>query len=91
MGFEWDEKKRRTNLRDHGVDFRDAALIFESPVIEAEDTRRDYGEVRIRALGHVEGEFYIVTYTWRGTNRRIISAWSVGDDGKERYTALLGR
>jgi hypothetical protein len=30
-------------------------------------------------------------YTWRGENRRIISAWKVGDHGKRRYQALLAR
>jgi uncharacterized protein len=91
VGFEWDEDTRRQNLAEHGVDFRDAALIFEGPVIEAEDTRSDYGEIRIRALGQVDQDFFLVAYTWRGDRRRIISAWKVDDDGKKRYQALLGR
>jgi uncharacterized protein len=91
MGFEWDEQKRLDNLEEHKVDFADAALIFENPVIEAEDTRADYGESRIRTLGYVNNDYYVVVYTWRGNNRRIISAWKVGEDGKRRYTALLSR
>ena len=91
VAFEWDEEKRWRNLDEHGVDFRDAALIFENPVVEAEDSRSDYGEIRIRALGHVDNEYYLVVYTWRGDNRRIISAWKVGEDGKKRYQALLAR
>jgi uncharacterized protein len=91
MGFEWDEQKWRENLDEHGVDFADAALIFANPVLEAEDDRQDYGEVRIRALGHVGEDYYLVVYTWRGENRRIISAWKVGDDGKRRYQATLAR
>lgn len=89
MVFEWNEAKRATNLRDHGVDFEDAALIFAGPVIEAEDTRVDYGEPRLRAVGQVEGEFFMVAYTWRGQNRRIISAWRLDDDGRKRYEAIL--
>ena len=89
--FEWDEEKRRRNLDEHGVDFRDAALIFENAVVEAEDRRSDYGEIRVRALGHVDDNYYLVVYTWRGDNRRIISAWKVGEDGKKRYQALLAR
>ena len=91
IGFEWDEEKRRRNLDEHGVDFRDAALIFENAVVEAEDRRSDYGEIRVRALGHVDDDYYLVVYTWRGDNRRIISAWKVGEDGKKRYQALLAR
>lgn len=89
MAFEWDEAKRATNLRDHGVDFGDAALIFDGPVIEADDTRVDYGEPRLRAVGQVEGEFFMVAYTWRGQNRKIISAWRLDDDGRRRYETIL--
>ena len=89
MAFEWDEAKRATNLRDHGVDFEDAALIFAGPVIEADDTRVDYGEPRLRAVGQVDGEFFMVAYTWRGQNRRIISAWRLNDDGRRRYDTIL--
>ncbi len=99
MLFEWDEAKRLANLEEHGVDFRDAALIFENPVIEAADVRNDYGETRLRALGHIDGDFFLVVYTWRQSGehggrddiRRIISAWKVGRDGQERYRAILGR
>jgi len=91
MGFEWDEQKWRENLDEHGADFADAALIFANPVLEAEDDRQDYGEVRLRALGHVGEEYYLVVYTWLGEHRRMISAWKVGDHGKRRYQAILTR
>ena len=91
MDVEWDEKKRHRNIIDHGVDFKDAALIFESPVIEAEDTRAEYGETRYRALGQVDGVCFMVAFTWRGQNRRIISAWKVDEDGKRRYQTILAR
>lgn len=91
MAFEWDEDKRAANLQDHGVDFEDAALIFARPVIEADDTRVDYGEPRFRAMGQVDGEIFMVAYTWRGQNRRIISAWRLDDEGRKRYEAILSR
>jgi uncharacterized protein len=87
--FEWDEEKRRHNIEKHGVDFLDAILIFENPVIEAEDSRKEYEEIRIQALGHADNEYFIVVYTWRGPRRRIISAWKVDDNGKRRYQNLL--
>ena len=64
-------------------------MIFAGPVLEAEDTREDYGERRLRALGRDGDRYFMVVYTWRGRNRRIISAWKVDDDGKRRYTTLL--
>lgn len=87
--FEWDEHKRRSNLKEHGVDFADAALIFENPVLEAVDEREDYGETRYRALGHVDGDYFLIAFTWRGQNRRIISAWRLDDESKRRYTETL--
>jgi uncharacterized DUF497 family protein len=50
MQVEWDEPKRLSNLEDHGVDFKDAALIFEGVFLEAEDKRGDHGEPRFRAM-----------------------------------------
>jgi uncharacterized DUF497 family protein len=63
MDFEWDEKKRLSNLKDHGVDFQDAALIFAGPIIEAEDRRFGYGETRYRALGQAGGDYFMVCTT----------------------------
>jgi uncharacterized DUF497 family protein len=31
MAFEWDERKSRANLAEHGVDFHTAALAFDDP------------------------------------------------------------
>lgn len=89
--FDWDETKRLSNLEERGVDFRDAALIFEGPVIAKEDTRKDYGERRFRALGKVDDEYYVVAYTLRESICWIISAWKVGENGKRRYEEILSR
>jgi len=51
-----------------------AGKIFENPVVERLDDRKDYGEERYIAIGHWNEEFLVVVYTWRGSNRRIISA-----------------
>lgn len=45
--------------------------IFAGKVLERRDTRQDYGEVRIIAIGQARGVFY----TDRGAVRRIITAW----------------
>jgi uncharacterized DUF497 family protein len=90
-GAEWDKKKRLSNLAEHGVDFADAALIFRNPVLEAEDRRMEYGERRVRALGYIGEDYFLVAFTWRGRNRRIISAWKVDENGKRRYQAILAR
>jgi len=40
LSFEWDEEKNAANIKNHGIDFLDAALIFENPTMEAVDESR---------------------------------------------------
>jgi hypothetical protein len=37
------------------------------------DTRRDYGEVRLQARGLIRGRLYVVVFTIRGADFRLIS------------------
>lgn len=85
MEFEWDEVKRDEIYRKHGVDLLQAALIFENDVLEKEDTRRNYGEKRMIALGMADGEVYIVVYTKRDEVYRLITAWKGGQRDREAY------
>jgi uncharacterized protein len=71
--FTWDEKKRKLNLAKHGVDFRDAATIFDGPLVTVEDTREHYGEPRYVALGILVDVVVSLTYTERDDQIRIIS------------------
>ena len=87
--LEWGDEKRAQNLKKHGVDFIDAASIFEHPIIETADNRDDFGETRHMALGHIDDQFYTVIYTSRGKARRLISAWKAGTNAKERYQAVF--
>ncbi|MGH7525704.1 MAG: BrnT family toxin [Gemmatimonadales bacterium] len=83
--FEWDPAKREANLRKHGIDFSGAVRIFDDRVVEREDRRRDYGELRVVALGEVEGILLAVVYTPRGSVFRIISARKAHRHEKAAY------
>jgi uncharacterized protein len=72
MEFAWDEDKHHRNLRERGFGFDFA--IFAGPVIEKRDARKEYGELRMLALGEAEGIVLAVIYTDREDVRRIISA-----------------
>lgn len=78
MRFGWDARKSERNLRERGFDFEFATLIFEGPTLEREDSRRNYGEQRVIAIGRAEGVALTVVYTDRAgvgeIERRIISA-----------------
>jgi uncharacterized protein len=87
MNFEWDETKRLINLAKHGVDFVRALRIFNDSTLEILDQRQNYGEVRIIATGTVENEVFVVVYTWRGKNRRLISARKAGNNARKKYYA----
>jgi len=71
--FTWDEKKRTLNLAKHGIDFHDATIIFDGPLVTVEDAREDYGEPRYVALGLLVGVVVSLTYTERDDRIRIIS------------------
>jgi uncharacterized protein len=91
LRFEWDGEKNTANIKNHGIDFLDAALIFENPILEAVDDRADYGEVRYSALG-LSGETVLyVVYTRRGENTlRIISARMANrHDAKKYYREIF--
>ncbi len=76
MRYSWDQRKNRSNIKRHGIDFEDARRIFDGPTVEKVDDRFDYGEVRVYAVGLVNGMEVTVVYTDRENDeRRIISAW----------------
>ena len=72
--FEWDQAKSDKNFAERGFDFEYACRIFDGDILEWDDTRRDYGERRVIAIGEVEEEVYVIVYTPREQVRRIISA-----------------
>ena len=85
MFFEWDERKRESNLNKHGLDFVRAVKMFSNPILERRDDREDYGEDRWIAIGRWQTSYMVVVYTWRGVNRRIISAWKAGKNEQAAY------
>lgn len=74
MKFEWDVTKRLANSHKHGIDFEDAASIFESDIVVLLDDRFDYDESRYLAFGLLKGKVIVVAYTERSEKIRIISA-----------------
>ena len=63
MIFVWDETKRRINLQKHGLDFRDAHLVFNDDAFVIEDPHDDYGEIRYILQGMLAQHIVIVVFT----------------------------
>jgi len=91
MSYSWDPKKNRRNVAHHGLAFADAVGIFEGPTLERVDDRFDYGEVRVYAIGVVNGIEITVIYTdVSRTERRIISPWRAERHERETHWKTLG-
>jgi uncharacterized protein len=93
MEFEWDERKRHSNLAKHGIDFVRACRIWEDNdrILVIPDARRNYREPRFQAFGFVDGILLMAAYTWRGQRCRIISARRASKDEREAYAASIRR
>ncbi len=74
MEYEWDQDKAENNVRKHNVDFADAVTALEDDnALSLED--QDPDEERFITVGmDALGRLLVVTYTWRGTRIRLISA-----------------
>ncbi len=94
MEFEWDEEKRQITLRERGIDFIDAAKIWDDPMRQERIDNRDYnGETRIQTIGRADFGILFVVYTERvyadGQEViRIISVRKANKRDKEEYEKM---
>jgi uncharacterized DUF497 family protein len=84
MRITFDPAKRARTLADRGLDFEDAAIVFEGTTVEVEDTRKNYGEPRIICYGLLSGRLVVVGYTPRGATRHVFSMRKANDREKAR-------
>jgi uncharacterized DUF497 family protein len=92
MRFQWNETKRQAVIKERQVDILYAALIFEGDVLTRVDDRKEYGEERLISMGMVGDEVFVVVYTLRDDEIRLITAWKGGRDEQEHYqTGILKR
>ena len=94
MQVDFDPAKSERNEHDLGFGFLVAARIFLGDTIERLDSRADYGEDRIVAIGQIEGATLTVVYTWRGDDvgeplRWIISARMASRAERRKYAAFF--
>jgi uncharacterized protein len=68
MRITFDPIKRARTLADRGLDFEDAAIVFDGVTVEVEDLRKNYGERRIICHGLLSGRLVVVGYTPSGHN-----------------------
>ncbi|ABA81750.1 BrnT family toxin [Rhodobacter sphaeroides] len=91
MEVEFDEVKRQQNIDKHGIDLLYGALIFDGLTVEAPDTRNDYGEDRIVAIGFVDDLCIVTVYVQRGSVIRLISTRKGGRRDRRKYEEAISR
>jgi uncharacterized DUF497 family protein len=85
MKITYDPVKRAVTLADRGLDFEDAAEVFRDETLDLPDLRQDYGELRIRTVGHLRGRMVIVVWTPRGNARHVFSMRKANAREKARF------
>ena len=84
--YVWDEAKRKSNLRKHGLDFTDAYLVYENPDKCTYDASRG-DEYRLMdvALAVIKGQLLTLVYTERGDDVRVISFRNASREERKQY------
>jgi hypothetical protein len=81
----YDVAKNERNVRERGLPFELAAQLEWATAWIEEDTRRDYGERRFRALGVIEERLYVLVFTPRGDTLHLISLRKANAREVKRY------
>ena len=84
--FIWDEAKRLSNLQKHGLDFRDAHLVYDNPDKCTYDaSRQDEYRLMDVALAVLRGRLLTLVYMEIGDDVRVISFRNVSREERKQY------
>jgi hypothetical protein len=87
MQITFDAAKDSLNVSKHGVPLSEAEKLEWDEALIWQDTRRDYGEVRMIALGAIGERLYCVVYVDREDARRVISLRNANNREKKLYVS----
>lgn len=73
MQIEFDDAKNVANVRSRDLSFEQVVDFDFETAFFKQDTRRDYGETRIRALGFLEDRLHALVFTEIANGIRVIS------------------
>lgn len=91
MKIVFDLAKRERTLVERGLDFEDAALVFDGTLVTLTDVRIDYGEPRFQTFGMLRGRLVMVVWTPVPAGRRIISMRKANEREKARIGGIAGK
>jgi len=87
MEIEFDPAKNEKNIRERGLSFEAVSQFDFETAVFFEDSRRDYGETRWRALGLLQGRVHALAFVWIGSRIRVISFRKANKREVKRYEA----
>lgn len=89
MEIEYDPIKRQQTLQMRQLDFIRAPEVFARIHFTAQDTRKNYGEIRNITVGMLDNKLVVLVWTQRGAIRRIISMRKANEREKERFSQYM--
>lgn len=84
MVITFDPAKNAVNIAKHGLSLADFSG-FDAMPLTLRDDRQDYGEVRWRAFGNIDGVACCLVYTLRGRTMRLISLRRANAKERQRH------
>jgi len=89
MEIEYDPAKDAINRRKHGLSLGEAACLDWDTARIEEDTRHDYGEMRMAGLGLIGVDLFHVTFVERNGVTRVISLRAATKQEFKNYVRYL--
>jgi uncharacterized DUF497 family protein len=91
--YEWDPKKAKANLREHGVSFEEAASVFLDPLaVTYPDPDHSDEETREITIGHSARQRVVfLSHTRRSDRTRLISGRKATKRERQQYEESIGK
>jgi uncharacterized DUF497 family protein len=85
MIITYDQNKNRRNIDERGLSFDLAARFDFTTALFETDERRDYKELRMRALGKIQDRLHVLVFTETLSGIRVISLRKANHREVRRY------
>ncbi len=81
----YDPKKNEKNIAKHGLSFDRVADFDFNTAVRSIDTRKEYNEVRVVAVGFLDGRLHSLCYVEIDVDTRVISFRRANDREVRKY------
>lgn len=85
MAITFDPAKNARNIAERGLSFERVVDLDWDTAVIIEDTRRDYGELRLQVMARLDGRLHAVVVTPRGEDLHVISVRRANRREVSRY------